>query len=187
MSQDQNITLPTPTLVTLPQKFYLGIKRYNVSLVNANFGEWIRETFCQAVQAIPQLKQCQQTFIPIAFYHRFGSREDVDLENAVFIDLNELGMSLEQVQEKVEHVNREGNVQSKMEVNSIESGEYLSLKFVGPYNMLPNVWGCFMKGMEEIKYEMDGPCWEEYWNSPMEVSPNELITVLYQKVAPKNK
>ncbi|KAG2387941.1 hypothetical protein C9374_000791 [Naegleria lovaniensis] len=180
------IDIPSPTLVTLPQKFFLGIKRNHVSLVSGNFGEWIQETYRQAIEAIPQLEYKAQTSIPIAFYHRFGSHEDVDLENAIFVDLNELGVSVQQVKEKLKELNH--NAKNKMEINSIENGEYLTLRFVGPYDMLEQVWSKFMKSMEELQYEMAGPCWEEYWNSPTEVkSPNELITVLYQKVAPKKK
>ena len=62
---------------------------------------------------------------------------------------------------------------------SINSGKCLEINHDGSYEFLGNAWSMGMMVSRAKKMKVRGHPYEQYWNSPMEVKPEELKTNIY--------
>lgn len=61
----------------------------------------------------------------------------------------------------------------------IEDSKMLEIKHNGSYEFLGNAWSMGMMSMQAAKLKGKMMPFEQYWNNPMEVSPEELKTSIY--------
>jgi len=61
----------------------------------------------------------------------------------------------------------------------IDNTDMLEIKHDGSYEFLGNAWAMGMMNMRAKKFKGKGFPFEQYWNSPMEVTPDELKTSIY--------
>ena len=61
----------------------------------------------------------------------------------------------------------------------IKSGTMLEIKHRGSYDFIGNAWSMGMMIIRSKKLRQNGVPFEYYFNSPMEVKPNELLTSIY--------
>jgi effector-binding domain-containing protein len=61
----------------------------------------------------------------------------------------------------------------------INSGKSFEVNHDGAYEFLGNAWSMGMMTMRAKKYKAKDWPFEQYWNSPFEVSPNDLKTSVY--------
>lgn len=61
----------------------------------------------------------------------------------------------------------------------IDTGRALEIKHEGSYEFLGNAWSMGMMTMQAKKLKGSGYPFEQYWNSPMEIPPEELQTSIY--------
>lgn len=71
-----------------------------------------------------------------------------------------------------------------LEEAKIAGGDYVTMRFVGPYEALEPVWTELTSYAEGTlrRTISDNPAFEVYVNDPEEVAPSELITELYLPV-----
>ncbi len=62
---------------------------------------------------------------------------------------------------------------------SVPSGKALEIKHNGSYEFLGNAWAMGMMNMQSKKLKGKDYPFEQYWNSPTEVKPNELKTSVF--------
>ena len=61
----------------------------------------------------------------------------------------------------------------------VEAGKALEIKHEGSYEFLGNAWSMGMMAFRAKKMKKRGMPYEYYWNSPKEVTPEELKTSIY--------
>jgi len=61
----------------------------------------------------------------------------------------------------------------------VKSSRALEIKHDGPYDFIGNAWSMGMMYLRAKKMKQKGYPFEQYWNSPKEVSPAELKTSIY--------
>ena len=61
----------------------------------------------------------------------------------------------------------------------VDNSKMIEIKHDGPYDFLGNAWSMGMMFVRAKKYKQRGFPFEQYWNSPLEVAPEELRTSLY--------
>ncbi len=71
-----------------------------------------------------------------------------------------------------------------LEVNQIPAGNYVTTRFVGPYEQLEPVWTQLTEYTERTlgKTITDNPAFEVYVNDPSDTPASQLITELYMPV-----
>ena len=62
---------------------------------------------------------------------------------------------------------------------SIASGKMLEIQHDGSYDFIGNAWSMGMMCMQAEKKKTAGDPFEQYWNSPYDVSPEELKSSIY--------
>lgn len=72
-----------------------------------------------------------------------------------------------------------------LERGSIKGGEYASMRYVGPYEDLGQVWADFTSQIENDlrRVVSQEPAYEVYLNDAMDTAPRDLITELYMPIA----
>lgn len=71
------------------------------------------------------------------------------------------------------------NLDPSYENGQIHSGTVLEIKHNGAYEFLGNAWSMGMMHARADKLKCKGHPFEQYWNSPFEVAPQELKTSVY--------
>jgi len=68
-----------------------------------------------------------------------------------------------------------------LELGKIAAGEYATLRYVGPYEDLAQVWSGMTKHIEKkMRRQISGsPAYEVYVNDASDTAPKDLITDLY--------
>ena len=61
----------------------------------------------------------------------------------------------------------------------IDAGRALEIKHDGPYDFIGNAWSMGMMNMRAKKMKQKGVPFEQYWNSPLEVKPEELKSSVF--------
>lgn len=62
---------------------------------------------------------------------------------------------------------------------TVKAGKALEIKHRGSYDFIANAWSMGMMYFRIKKLKKNGIPFEQYWNSPMEVAPEELQTSVY--------
>jgi len=168
------------TVVALPSKKTIGVRRNNISLVNAPFGKWIEESNQLIATVIDQSKL---TSPPATAFPRFVSQHEADIMHFLFV---EPSIVTEEVVQNI--ANQEPSNGLTVQLSEIPSGEYAYHRYIGPYDALPKVWHQVEQDIKEqlLEFKAAEPCWEEYLNSPCTVKPEELITDIYWKLVKKD-
>ena len=62
---------------------------------------------------------------------------------------------------------------------TVRSGRALEIKHSGPFEFIGNAWAMGMMYVRAKKMKKMGIPFEQYWNSPLEVAPNELKSSVF--------
>ncbi|MBR9910022.1 MAG: hypothetical protein GYB33_06665 [Gammaproteobacteria bacterium] len=71
------------------------------------------------------------------------------------------------------------NLDSSYVKGQVKDAKMLEIKHSGSFDFLGNAWSMGMMNMRARKLKGSGFPFEQYWNSPMEVAPDDLMTSVY--------
>lgn len=74
------------------------------------------------------------------------------------------------------------NLGSDYETGKIADSKAVEIHHEGSYEFLGNAWSMAMMYVRAKKYKASGIPFEQYWNSPMEVKPEELKTSIFMPI-----
>ncbi len=138
---------------------YVGIKR---SVAFADMPEAMKQDFDKLVQdiVIEGQKGAQHW---VCIYPKFDMKNMIATYIAAVSDEDVGDLSLD----------------SSYIRGSIGDSKSMEIKHDGSYDFLGNAWSMGMMYMQAKKHKANGDPFEQYWNSPMEVAPDELKTSIY--------
>ena len=137
---------------------------------------------------------------PATFYNRFGSINDVDIENGVFLTeetVQELNLpeKREEFEQTIKKLNEKEGINNPIELRTIPKGVYLTKHYVGSYEHLGKAWEELKTELSEnygqIYEEAPYPSWEQHPNHEilMDKPPKDedLISDLFTRLAEKSQ
>jgi len=108
----------------------------------------------------------------IQYLNEIGEKPLGEAAFVAYYNLDMENLDVEMGFPVVKPINGKGEILS----NEIPAGKQVACMYKGPYNKMEPVYNSMMQWINENGHEPIGAAYEFYYNSPMDVPENELLT-----------